>query len=108
MWVTRGNGGSYPSAIRKNARVRRSLQGDKMTTFQIQINPLAFLKVDEPWAPKDGSLPSYEDVLEFVCSPDQTYDVKSLIDRYRRISIESQRLFAAPVEKNILEKLVWP
>lgn len=79
-----------------------------MTTFQAWINPLTFLEIDEPCAAKDGSIPSSDEVLRFICSPDQAYDVKSLIDRYRHISIESQRLLAAPAEKNILEKLVWP
>jgi hypothetical protein len=106
--------GGRGDAVNNQLPFRRSSLGSaprfqevKVTTFLAQINPLAFLQIDEPRAPKDGSLPSYEDVLRFVCSPESS-DLESLIDRYRRTSIESQRLFAAPAEKNIMEKLIWP
>jgi hypothetical protein len=83
-----------------------------MTTnrlFCAYINPLAFHKVDEPWASHtdDGDL-NLEDILRFMCTPGTTSDLLSLVARYREISAETKRLSVAPEEPNILEKLVWP
>lgn len=77
-------------------------------TFKAWINPLAFLEVDEPWAPNIKMPPSAETILSFLCPPGTTADSNSLIERYRQISKESVRLFAVPAEPRILEKLVWP
>jgi hypothetical protein len=74
--------------------------------FEAWINPLAFLEVDEPWAHK--SAPSAETILSFLCPPGLPADAQSLVDRYKAISTEPVRLFAAPAEPRILEKLVWP
>ena len=79
-----------------------------MKRFSAFINPLAFLEVDEPWAPKDGSLPSCGDVLRYLCHPEVSHEITDIVDRYKQISIESTRLFAPPAEPNILQKLVWP
>ncbi len=76
--------------------------------FNAYINPLAFLEVDEPWASNIDRAPDVEAVLRFLCPPETSSDFESVIARYREISNESKRLFAAPAEKNILEKLVWP
>jgi hypothetical protein len=76
--------------------------------FKAWINPLAFLEVDEPWAPIDKTPPTAETILSFLCPPGTPADSASLVERYRRISIEPVRLFAAPAEPRILEKLVWP
>src|SRR5262245_23441931 len=75
--------------------------------FQAWINPLAFLEVDEPWAEK-GPGPTAETILSFLCPPGLPADAKSLVARYKTISTEPVRLFAAPAEPRILEKLVWP
>ncbi|MDP2663697.1 MAG: hypothetical protein Q8R28_23520 [Dehalococcoidia bacterium] len=72
------------------------------------INPLAFLEVDQPWADPRGPLPNLQAVIDFLCEPGVKSDVDSLVDRYRQISQESNRLVAAPLEENILKKLVWP
>jgi hypothetical protein len=74
--------------------------------FRAWINPLAFLEVDEPWAEKTA--PSAETILSFLCPPGLPADAKSLVERYKTISTEPVRLFAAPAEPRILEKLVWP
>ena len=72
------------------------------------INPLAFLKLDLPPAPDSPDLPNAQDVLEFVCSPGVPADIASIATRYREIASEPVRLFAAPAEQRILDKLVWP
>ncbi len=72
------------------------------------INPLAFLDVDEPWAAIGASQPKLESVIGFLCPPGIPADLDSLIARYKEISTEPVRLFAAPAEPRILEKLVWP
>ncbi len=76
--------------------------------FKAYINPLAFHEVDEPWASHMERTPDHEAVLRFLCSPEVPSDLENLIARYREISVESNRLFAAPAEQNILEKLIWP
>jgi len=76
--------------------------------FKAWINPLAFLEVDEPWASPDKTPPTAETILSFLCPPGMSPDLASLIERYKRISTEPLRLFAAPAEPRILEKLVWP
>jgi len=76
--------------------------------LKVFVNPLAFLAVDEPWASSLGKEPTLEDVLWFLCAPQEASDLCSLIARYRKISVEPQRIFAAPVEQRVLSKLIWP
>ena len=76
--------------------------------FTAFINPLAFLEVDEPWADLTQQTPDYPAVLRLLCTPGLDAGLQALIDRYREISKEPQRLFAAPCESNILDKLIWP
>jgi hypothetical protein len=76
--------------------------------FSAWINPLAFLEVDESWASLDKTPPTAETILSFLCLPGTPADSASLVERYKRISCEPLRLFAAPAEPRILEKLVWP
>lgn len=76
--------------------------------FKGWINPLQFLQVDEPWASMLNETLTLEAVLGFLCTPGVTTDLDSLVARYREISVEKARLFAAPAEERILEKLIWP
>jgi hypothetical protein len=82
------------------------MAGDRV--FKAWINPLQFLEVDEPWAPRQNPLPTVDQLLAFLCAPGLPGDVPSMVARYRQISVEETRLFAAPAEDRILEKLVWP
>jgi hypothetical protein len=82
------------------------MSDDKL--IEVFLNPLQFLEIDEPWAPLQKEEPSLEAVLDFICIPGIGSDLKSLIKRYREISVEKTRLFAAPHEQRILDKLVWP
>ncbi len=75
-----------------------------------QINPLAFLDADEPWASSTQEKPTLEAVLCFLCPAEERldFDIEKLLERYRQISTEPVRLFVAPVEQRILDKLIWP
>jgi roadblock/LC7 domain-containing protein len=73
-----------------------------------QINPLAFLEADAPWASSTEDKPTLESVLRFLCPVDDGVDIEKLLARYREISTEPVRLFAAPAEQRILDKLIWP
>ena len=75
--------------------------------FTAFINPLVFFELDEAWADKTASR-SAEMTLSLLCPPGTPNDAKNLVKRYKTISTESERLFAAPYEPRILEKLVWP
>ena len=72
------------------------------------INPLAFIEVDEPWASATKATPTLESVIRFLCPADEPLDIEKLLARYREISTEPVRLFLAPAEQRILDKLVWP
>lgn len=75
-----------------------------------QINPLAFLEVDEPWASSTGEKPTSDALLRFLCPAEERFefDIEKLLTRYRQISTEPVRLFVAPDEQRILDKLIWP
>jgi hypothetical protein len=77
-------------------------------TFQAWINPLVFLDVDEPRVSLQKTQPTAESILSFLCPPGISADAVNLVERYKRISTEPVRLFAAPAEPRILEKLIWP
>jgi hypothetical protein len=72
------------------------------------VNPLAFLEVDEPWAgiKKEDVRP--EHILKFLCAPGDFKAFADLVERYKKVSVENPRLFAAPAEKRLLERLIWP
>ena len=76
--------------------------------FKIWLNPLQLIDVDEPWATLSEKELKAKDLIKFLCTPGIESDEKGLIQRYREISQEKKRLFAAPAEERILEKLVWP
>jgi hypothetical protein len=77
-------------------------------TIPVFVNPLQLLEVDEPWASMSPRSPTAEDIFEFMCTPGVPSDVSSLTARYKEISQEKARLFVAPNDQRILEKLVWP
>ena len=72
------------------------------------INPLAFLEVDEPWATQLNKMTTPVNILEYMCTPGVNSKVEGFVERYKDISRDKTRLFAASVEDRILEKLVWP
>lgn len=77
------------------------------TVISVHVNPLAFLEAEAPWA--DPSRPvTSEAILKFLCVPGTGYSTSEILDRYRRVSVETPRLFAAPAEERLLERLVWP
>lgn len=76
--------------------------------ISVQVNPLTFLKVDEPWSKFDNSGVSADDVLAYLCTPEVAADVDAIISRYKMVSVENPRIFAAPVDDRILSKLIWP
>jgi hypothetical protein len=72
------------------------------------LNPLQFIHVDEPWASSLSDPISHETIVQFLCTPGLSINIKDLVDRYKEISTEKVRLFSVPCEDRILEKLVWP
>jgi hypothetical protein len=76
--------------------------------MNVWINPLQFKELDEPWASMEKRDVTPESLLDFLCTPGIGSDIESLVSRYRQISVEKARLFAAPNEQRILDKLVWP
>jgi hypothetical protein len=74
----------------------------------VTINPLAFIEVDDPWAGARDEPVTAEHILRFLGTPGTPGAVDDLIRRYKAVSVESPRLFAAPAEARLLEKLIWP
>jgi hypothetical protein len=82
------------------------MSNDKL--IEIHVNPLQFIEVDEPWASIKTREITPEAILKFICTPGIGSEQDKLISRYKEISIEKPRLFAAPNEQRILDKLIWP
>jgi len=76
--------------------------------IEVHLNPLNFIEVDEPWASIGTREITLETILSFICTPGIGSERDILISRYKEISIEKPRLFAAPNEQRILDKLIWP
>lgn len=76
--------------------------------FNVWLNPIQIIDVDEPWASLTERKINSDRFLEFMCTPGISYDIKSLLKRYLEISQEKKRIFVAPAEERILNKLVWP
>jgi hypothetical protein len=76
--------------------------------FKVWVNPLQFLEVDEPWASTSDRQLDLVALVRFATAPGTSSDLQALVERYREISVEPVRLFAAPAEQRVLEKLVWP
>jgi hypothetical protein len=85
----------------------RSLLMDDEILINAYINPLTFIKAEEPWSSHLGDEPSLADVMEYLCTPGLPSDIESLIDRYRETT-KGLTLSFAPSEENILSKLIWP
>jgi len=76
--------------------------------FRSWINPLQFVSAVEPMPGTTAELPPVESILDFLGPPDDKVTVQKAVDRYREISKEKMRLFAAPAEGRVLRKLIWP
>jgi hypothetical protein len=74
----------------------------------IFLNPLTLSELHLVPATDNGSLPSQDAVLKYLCMPDADSDSESIISRYYEILQESVQLHVAPNDERILEKLVWP
>ena len=77
-------------------------------SFRAWINPLQFVSSVKPMPGTTSKLPPVDSVLNFLGPPDDKVSVQKAVDRYRDISKEKIRLFAAPAEGRILRKLIWP
>ena len=76
--------------------------------LKVFLNPLAFVPTMGTSVAGTQSEPTPESVLDFLCTPGVDSDVEALVRRCREISSEPEPLFAAPADKRILDKLVWP
>ena len=76
--------------------------------LKVFLNPLAFVPTMGTSVAGAPSDPAPESVLDFLCTPGVDSDVAALVRRCREISAEPEPLFAAPADKRILDKLVWP
>ena len=76
-----------------------------MRPIKAWINPLALVDLALPGEPVDASS---EAILRFLCPASTPSDPATLVNRYKEISSEPVRLFAAPAEDRILDKLIWP
>ena len=74
-----------------------------MTTLRAYVNPLLFTRIDP--AIKNAVDPTANQVIDYLSDD----GLQAFLKRYRDIiSVETPPLIAAPDERNILEKLVWP
>ncbi len=76
--------------------------------LDIFVNPLSFTALDTLSQSNTSSSINTQMILDWLCLPESKPDLESVIDRYNEINVLSNRLYIAPAEKNILEKLIWP
>ena len=76
-------------------------------TISVLLNLLSFLEAEIPGMLQGEPLTT-EHVLRFVSSPEQPRDAVHFAKQYSRINVEEPRLFVAPAEKRILERLILP
>lgn len=73
------------------------------------LNPLVFIELE---LPRPGSTEmetvDAEHVLNFLTNPGEPSGIAHLVARYQKINIEDPKLFAAPAEQRLLERLIWP
>jgi hypothetical protein len=73
--------------------------------ISIQFNPLMFLEFEDAFKQNKADLGI---VLGFLCWPGSDHEIDDLKSRYDYINRISNKLKIAPVEQNLLEKVVWP
>jgi len=72
------------------------------------VNPLTFIEADETLSSLMKTRPTPESILQFLCPADELLDIEKILARYREVNTEPVKLFLAPAEQRILDKLVWP
>ena len=72
------------------------------------LNPLQFFEVEGALAAIEPQEVTPGAILNFMCTPGIGSDVDSIIARYKKISASKSKLFVAPYEERILDKLIWP
>jgi len=72
------------------------------------VNPLTFIEADEILSSLMKTRPTPESMLQFLCPADELLDIEKILARYREVNTEPVKLFLAPAEQRILDKLVWP
>ena len=73
--------------------------------ISVQLNPLMFLEFEKTFSQKNVDL---ETVLGFLCWPGSDHSIDDVKSRYDYINRISNKLKFAPVEENLLEKVIWP
>lgn len=77
-------------------------------SVQVYVNPLIYFGSEfRPEGLTEGDA-SYASMMGFICAPGTDSQVPALIARYNEISVEKNRLPAAPSEPTILDRLIWP
>lgn len=78
-----------------------------MPLIEVWVNPLKWMEIDS--AGLIDSDRTLGGLFEYLTSPDAEPGFDALVARYRKISaVRQDPLFVAPMERNILQKLVWP
>jgi len=79
----------------------------KTVETEMYVNPLVYFDGDPGWRKIRDSEPSLASAVEYLCTPGTGCDIATLVGRYEQIG-DRPPLIAAPNEKQILEKLIWP
>lgn len=81
---------------------------DELKEFAAFINPLLFIEGEDSGLLNRGVVPAYEAIVKYFCRPIEDPNPERVIARYHEIKQGAERLFAVPLEENILLKLIWP
>ena len=71
------------------------------------VQPLEWISA-EMCMPGRRRKPGFKDAVGYLCTPGVPHDPGSLLRRYKEISAEAKRIFIAPNQQDMLEKLFWP
>lgn len=77
-------------------------------SVQVFVNPLIYFGSEFRSQGLIEGDASHASMMGFLCAPGTDSQIPALIARYNEISVEKNRLPAAPSEPTLLDRLVWP
>ncbi len=81
---------------------------EQSLTMNVFINPLAFVDIDLPNDNDSSNTIDPQKIINYLCDPESSSDLPSLINRYREISAEPSALFIVPTEQQFWGKIILP
>jgi len=75
--------------------------------IDVFTGPFIFRKMDDRFKDKKVDV-SLQEMLVFLCAANVEKDIDSVVKRYEEICQQPKKIFAVPMEENIIHKIVFP